>query len=126
GHARDQPDSHQCQGAVIDEHGDGFLPDDAQNIHRETPRPMLLPLFASIRVKASEMAMKKTKIPKSAKSSPGQATPSPSPVQNTPNVVSMRPTTYFSVFSGTLESGRCTARPTASTAMKAASAPSAA
>src|SRR5262249_17587759 len=110
----------------VDEHADGFLPDDAQDFHGDTPTPIRLLLFASVRVRASEMATKKTKMPKSDKSSPGQATPSPSPVQKTPKVVSMRPTRYLSVFSGTLESGRCTARPTASTAMKAASAPRAA
>src|SRR5882757_8269988 len=61
--------------------------------------------------------------PMIAKSAPGQATPSPSPVQNTPNADSMTPTANLSVFSGTRASGRCTTRPTTATPRHAASAP---
>ena len=46
--------------------------------------------------------------------------PAPSPAQKIPNVVSITPTAYFIVFSGTRLSGRCTTRPTASTTTNAA------
>src|SRR5262249_35552482 len=41
-------------------------------------------------------------------SPPGHATPAPSPLQNTPNDVSMTPTPNFNEFSGTRESGAWT------------------
>src|SRR5882762_3842425 len=61
--------------------------------------------------------------PRIARSAPGQGTPRPSPVQNTPNEDSMMPTVNLSVFSGTRASGRRTAKPTAATSAQAASAP---
>ena len=62
----------------------------------------------------------------SAASWPGQDTPAPSAPQNTPNEVSMMPTTNFRVFSGTRDSGARTANPTTATTITAATAPTAA
>src|SRR6266513_2915119 len=59
----------------------------------------------------------------SAKSCPGQAMPSPSPVQNTPKADSMTPTPNLRAFSGTRDSGRWTSAPAARTTAQAASAP---
>src|SRR5438552_6224716 len=56
----------------------------------------------------------------------GHSTPNPSPNQKVPKVVSMIPTTNFSVFSGTFASGTRTRAPTRMTSRPAASAPSAA
>src|SRR6516165_4137860 len=58
-----------------------------------------------------------------AKSCPGQATPSPSPVQNTPKADSMTPTPNLRVFSGTRDNGRWMMAPAARTSAQAASAP---
>src|SRR5438309_1543538 len=59
----------------------------------------------------------------SARSPPGHGTPRPSPLQNTPKADSNIPTASFRVFSGTRTSGRCTAKPIATTSAQAASAP---
>ena len=52
--------------------------------------------------------------------------PSPSTAQNVPKVASSRPTTYFSMFSGTAASGRCATSPIARTTTPATAAPTAA
>ena len=61
--------------------------------------------------------------PRIDQSAPGQCDPIPSPTQKVPKAESNTPTANFSVFSGTLASGRCSARPSATTANNAASAP---
>ena len=61
-----------------------------------------------------------------AASLPGQVTPAPSPAQKIPKAVSIAPTAYFMVFSGTRLKGRCTNRPNNRTMMAAAPAPAAA
>src|SRR5260221_14290419 len=48
-------------------------------------------------------------------SEPGQCAPAPSAPQKVPNPVSMIPTTNFSVFSGTLDSGDLIATPAIAT-----------
>src|SRR5882757_6550202 len=57
-----------------------------------------------------------------ARSLPGQCAPAPSAPQNVPNVVSMIPTPYFSVFSGTRDSGERSATPATTTTTTAAAA----
>src|SRR5947209_2369659 len=56
----------------------------------------------------------------------GHSTPNPSPVQKVPKVVNMIPTTNFSVFSGTFDSGTREKAPTRMTSRPARSAPRAA
>src|SRR5436305_15265327 len=56
----------------------------------------------------------------------GHSTPNPSPVQKVPKVVNMIPTTNFSVFSGTFDSGTREKAPTRMTSRPATSAPRAA
>src|SRR5262245_6250037 len=57
---------------------------------------------------------------------PGHDAPAPSAPQKTPNEVSMTPTPNFMLFSGTRDSGACTATPTAATTITAATTLSAA
>src|SRR6185295_14811506 len=59
---------------------------------------------------------------KSATSPPGQSAPAPSVLQNTPNAVSSTPTTNFTVFSGTRDSGARSSTPVIATAVVAATA----
>src|SRR5438270_6760523 len=56
----------------------------------------------------------------------GHSTPNPSPVQKVPKVVNMIPTTNFSEFSGTFDSGTREKAPTRMTRRPARSAPRAA
>ena len=64
--------------------------------------------------------------PRIAASPAGQSAPAPSAPQKMPNEVSITPTAYLSVFSGTRASGPRTAMPAAPTITTAATAASAA
>src|SRR5438034_10884976 len=61
--------------------------------------------------------------PSSDSSSPGQATPAPSAAQKQPKLVSITPTVYLIVFSGTRSSGLRTSTPTTATRATATAAP---
>src|SRR5262249_47730185 len=111
------------QRPVIDEQADELGQDRTQELHWA-----LLPAKAGLspriqRTIRKDEAASRAKIPSSAKSSPGHSAPRPSPIQNTPKLVSISPTANLRVFSGTWASGLCTASPIAITTIRAARAP---
>src|ERR1700730_17574541 len=128
GYARkiDQRSSHgnelehrQGQPLLGDEHADQFGGDLFEYLDHAKPTASF-----RARVEAKRPAPRnKTANKSSAKSCPGQAMPSPSPVQNTPKADNITPTPNLRVFSGTRDSGRWTIAPTARTRAQAASAP---
>src|SRR6185437_16071827 len=79
-------------------------------------------LRAAIAVPAA-VARKRSPIASSFCFSTSRRPPRPSPVQYTPKVDSITPTTNLSVFSGTRDNGLCTMAPMASTTTQAPSAP---
>src|SRR4029079_9677860 len=74
---------------------------------------------ASVAMRACDTSTSSAATYRSAASSPGHETPSPSAVKNTPNVVSTTPTTYFRCVSGRRLSGACNTAPTATTSASA-------
>src|SRR4029077_7504720 len=99
---RDQQQQGERQPGIAEEHADQLGGDFLQQGHRATsiavPRAIAVPASPAPRKIATNSS--------SARSCPGRPSPSPSPVQNTPNADSMTPTPNFRVFSGTRDSGR--------------------
>src|SRR4029077_40940 len=120
---RDQDDREESLAAVIDEQADEFAKRGAKSFHWTAHSDFMVLEARSRPTAASEKAASREKIGRSAKSAPAHCAPTPSPIQNSPKVVSIKPTTNLSEFAGTRPKGRCTTSPMASTRMNAASAP---
>src|SRR6185437_9594670 len=122
GDDQDQDRRKAGQAPVIDEQLHDFGERGLEPVHlttRNAPRRS----GRSQRTAPTETTMNSTRMPSSDRSPPGQSAPSPSPDQNTPNDVSISPTTNFSMFSGIFDSGRCTTSPTTRITSTAAAAP---
>src|SRR5579859_697991 len=115
---RDPDQEADRQRGIVDEQAEQFLDDRPHD--RTAGRSRGLTICTSSAPSASQATI----IAGIDQSSPGQARPSPSPVQNSPNDRIMVPTANLRVFSGTRASGRRSARPSASTTRNAATAPS--
>src|SRR5205085_1331850 len=119
--AGEEDDRHDLESepAIIDEKAAQPADDAAQCVHcQASAEGRRFAATAAIPVPRNTAANATM-----ARSEPGQATPRPSPVQNTPNADSMTPTANLRVFSGTRASGRRTANPTPTTSRHAATAP---
>ena len=114
----DDRDDGQRQRAVVDEQADKLADDRADRAH-DAATLVRRPSSATT---ASAVTRNSAMKPRMARSSPGQLTPRPSPVQNRPNADSSTPTANFSLFSGTRASGRCTTSPASATSAQAAKA----
>src|SRR5438067_13039529 len=101
-----QHDDHDLQGerAVIDEQPDQLAKDPFQRVHGKTSavrrRTSATPANPTARKRAAKTTI--------ARSAPGQATPRPSPVQNSPNADRIKPTAHLSEISGTRVKERMT------------------
>src|SRR5215469_16716210 len=113
------PQNRYRQSALGNEHADQFGNDFLEHGHCTTSTLTLRAREAPTSPAARNRATNSS----SAKSWPGQAIPSPSPVQKTPNADSITPTPNLRVFSGTRDSGRWSIAPAARTSAQAASAP---
>src|SRR5581483_6033272 len=138
--ARQQPrqrqrrdDPHRDHPVVAD---DKVIPEQQKTFqrrhHRASNRAPVADAIArsclrrSRATRPSETSVRKSRIPRMARSAPGQSIPVPSTLQKIPKVLSIRPTANFIVFSGTPLSGWCTSAPTIATSASARPAPSAA
>src|SRR5258708_3621323 len=114
-HRHDRADAEE---GVVHEETDHPAAQGCERAHREAPASIRATDGTASSPTSRNIAANATR----ARSWPGQATPSPSPVQKTPNAESITPTPNFKVFSGTRVSGRCRIRPMTRTRMQAASA----
>src|SRR6266850_1304993 len=114
----DDRDDGEGEHAVIDEQSDQLARNAGERSHGATSSGRLTATAA--RAATSRKSAAK---PMMARSAPGQATPRPSPVQNTPKADSMTPTANLSVFSDTRASGRRSTSPAIAIRPQAASAP---
>src|SRR3984893_2816585 len=116
---RDDRNDRERQRTIVDKKPNQLAQHVGQNDHGKTSalgrRTTATATLLTARNNAANATM--------ARSAPGQSTPSPSPVQNTPKADNITPTANFRVFSGTRASGRCTTNPTQATSRQAASAP---
>src|SRR5579871_550440 len=114
-----------CDGEpdVVDEKAPDLLGDARDPAHQARAPAARRPRALQAGTLASAIAPKPAISPRIARSSPGQATPMPSPSQKAPKPERMTPTVNFSVFSGTCAIGRCRAKPNAATMTSASAAP---
>src|SRR6266566_8303005 len=104
---------------IAKKHADQLGRDVFQQVHRTTSMAGLRASVEPTNPAARKIAAKTN----SARSCPGQSSPNPSPVQNTPKADSITPTPNFRMFSGTRDSGRWTIAPISRTSAHAKSAP---
>src|SRR5215469_756049 len=116
---RDEEEGGEGKPRVGEEHREQFFENVADNAHCSASIAGRRNTDAVTSPIARNRAAKTAK----ARSWPGQAMPSPSPVQNTPKADSIVPTPNFRVFSGTFASGLWMAMPIARMTTHAANAP---
>src|SRR5882762_5650022 len=114
----DDRDDGDGEHAVIDEQSGQLARNTGEHFHGATSIGRLTATAARAATSRNNAAK-----PMMARSAPGQATPRPSPVQNTPKAESMTPTASLSVFSGTRARGRRSMSPASATRPQAPSAP---
>src|SRR5260370_8512194 len=97
----EQRQNRYRKALLADEHADQFSSDFLEHRHYANSTRNLRAREAPISPAPRNRAANKSK----ATSCPGQAMPSPSPVQNTPKADNMMPTPNLRRFSGTRDSG---------------------